>query len=547
MTLVLVAAAAWLVWLTRGTTLWFDEWVWAIGRRDWTAHAFLAPHNGHLSLVPVAVYKLLFATLGITHSAPYRVLGVGAHLLCVLGLYLYGAPRTGRFTAALGALVLLFLGAAWQDILWPFQIGFLTSLWAGVFALLALDRRDRAGDVAACLLLAISLASSGLGLVFVVGLAVDLCAGRRRSAAWIVVAPLALYVIWWVAYQDTGTTIDNVWAIPVYAADSVAAALSALTGLTKGVPADDGTALGWGRPLAVVALAGLAWWLPRLRPPRPRLLAVLAMPLAFWALTGLARAHVNPPTESRYVYVGALLVLLLVAELAAGRRLPAALRPLAAAVVIVVIVSGLGSLRDAGTFLRGQSLITRADLAAAELAPARPGAVLQHLPGYPLVVIPVAAYLDAARDLGSPAATQAELATAPEDVREKADAELIQLRRVAVTPGDVAPAGAAPNLEVQQGGTAAPSGSCVAFTPAAAGATTPALELELPPTGLRITAAGAPATVRVRRFGSAFAAPPVSRVAAGATGSLKIAADRSPAPWHVRVEPGGRVRACTLG
>jgi hypothetical protein len=53
--------------------------------------------------------------------------------------------------------------------------------------------------------------------------------------------------------------------------------------------------------------------------------------------------------------------------------------------------------------------------------------------------------------------------------------------------------------------------------------------------------------VRVRRFGSAFAAPPVSRVAAGATGSLKIAADRSPAPWHVRVEPGGRVRACTLG
>ena len=92
--LVLGIAGAWLMYETRGTTLWFDEWLWALEYRD-GLHTFIAPHNGHPTLVPFAIYRLLFATVGIDHSAPYRAIGIAGHLLVVALLYVYSARRAG--------------------------------------------------------------------------------------------------------------------------------------------------------------------------------------------------------------------------------------------------------------------------------------------------------------------------------------------------------------------------------------------------------------------------------------------------------------------
>src|SRR5438045_469852 len=81
------------------------------------------------------------------------------------------------------------------------------SRGAGVGALLALDRRDRAGDVAASLLLALSLASSGVGIPVALGVIVDVLGRRGRSRElWILAAPLILYGIWWLAYQTSQTS-----------------------------------------------------------------------------------------------------------------------------------------------------------------------------------------------------------------------------------------------------------------------------------------------------------------------------------------------------
>ena len=74
---------------------------------------------------------------------------------------------------------------AWQNILWPFQVGWLLSLAAGLGALLALDRGDRRGEAAACALVALSLASSGIGVAIAAGVLVDVL-WRRPRAAWIV-------------------------------------------------------------------------------------------------------------------------------------------------------------------------------------------------------------------------------------------------------------------------------------------------------------------------------------------------------------------------
>ena len=138
-----------------------------MNRRDWTVGTFLEPHNEHLSLVPVAVYKLLFVTVGIDDYAPYRTAVLLVHVLCVALLFLLVRRRVGDLLGAIVVLPILFLGTAWQDLLWPFQIGYLASVAAGLGMLLALERRDRAGDIVASVLIAVALASSSIGLPFV--------------------------------------------------------------------------------------------------------------------------------------------------------------------------------------------------------------------------------------------------------------------------------------------------------------------------------------------------------------------------------------------
>src|SRR5215211_7153026 len=176
----LAVAAVFLLHETRGTTLWFDEWTWALTRRGSGVDTFLKPHQGHLSLVGVVIYKVLFATAGIDHSAPYRALVTAAHLGCVALLFVYASRRVGGLLALLAAALMIFFGPGWPDILWPFQISWLISLGAGLGALLMLDRRDRTGDLGACALLALSLASASVGVAIALGMAVELAWGRRH-------------------------------------------------------------------------------------------------------------------------------------------------------------------------------------------------------------------------------------------------------------------------------------------------------------------------------------------------------------------------------
>lgn len=521
----LTAGAALVLYLTRGTTLWFDEWTWALERRGGSLGTFLEPHNGHFSLVPVVLYKLLFATAGLDHYLPYRVMIAAAHVLCVGLVFVYAARRIGRPAALIPAAMLLTLGPAWQDFLWPFQIGWLLSLACGVGALLLLDRGDRRGSIGAALLLAIALASSGVGIPVAAGVLLEVLLTRRREA-WIAVAPLALYGIWWVVYQDTTILARNVYLVPRFAADAAAGALGALSGLTQvgiganGVIADAGATYPWGRPLAVAATALAVWRLATLRPFPARVVTLLAIPLAFWLLTGLQRAHVGSADASRYLYVGALFVLLLAVELVRGLALPRWVVAATAVVAAFAVLGNLGELRTGAGYLRAQAPIARGDLTALELARASlpPGYVAKHFPGTPFLAIPAAEYLAASKH-DSPAYSASALPHAPETARIAADVELAAIHDVKVRPaGDAR-------------GT-----SCVRPRGAA--------ELTLPAGGLLIKPGDGPVKVSLRRFASRFEAAPLATVTS--PGVLQIDPDRAPQPWHVRLAPAARVEACSL-
>ena len=108
--LLLVAVGAWLMYETRGTTLWFDEWIWALEYRDNSVGDLIRPHNGHPTLVPVLIYRLLFATVGIDGSAAYRAVGIAGHLLVVAVLFAYALRRAGAGVALVAAVLILLPG-----------------------------------------------------------------------------------------------------------------------------------------------------------------------------------------------------------------------------------------------------------------------------------------------------------------------------------------------------------------------------------------------------------------------------------------------------
>src|SRR4051794_3511224 len=126
-----VAATVLALRLGRSTSFYFDDWTFIQDRRAWDLDALLAPHNEHLSLVPVLVYKLLFEIAGIESYTPYRVIGLLVHALVVVLLFLYARRRVGDLAALAAAAVVAVLGQAWPDVLWPFPIGFPRSLGGG--------------------------------------------------------------------------------------------------------------------------------------------------------------------------------------------------------------------------------------------------------------------------------------------------------------------------------------------------------------------------------------------------------------------------------
>jgi hypothetical protein len=549
--LVLAAAAVFLFHETRGTTFWIDEWDWALNRRANDLETFLRPHNEHLSIVPLAIYKVLFATAGLDNNVPFRFVLIASHLACVAVLFVYASRRVGGVLALLAATVMLFLGPAWQEFLHPFQISWLIPLATAIGALLMLDRRDRGGDLAACALIALALASSGLGLVIAIGIVVELLWRRRPLRdLWIVAVPLAPYAVWWLAYQEADFIRHHVVLIPGFAADAAAGAMSALTGLTGGPLGDTTITYGWGRPLAVAAVVVLVWRLVRLGHIPPRVAGLLAMVLAFWVFTALRRVQISSPVESRYLYVSALFVLLIAIELAQGVSLSRRAQTLIAVAAAAIVVGNFGELRDGGRFLRAQAESARAVAGAMELA--RPVLADDHMatnfPGFPFLQIRAGAYLAAVEEDGSPASEPAEIAAAIEDARLAADAELVAIHGVALRPSAPGPgAGTAPTVDAATGGIVIERGGCVTFRPddVRAANIVPELQVTLPAGGLVLTTGDGAATTSVRRFAATFPRDPQQRLAARASATLRIRPDLATQPWHLRVVPGARVTACS--
>lgn len=483
----------------------------------------LAPFNGHLAAGGRFIYDLVFAIFGAHYTVLVLINALG--ICASAGLFfVFARRRLGDLAALAPCLLLLFLGIAREQFLWPFDLHSSLALAGGLGAVLCLQREDRRGDVFACLLLTAAAATIEVGLAFIVGAALLIAFGRERlRRAWIVVVPLVLYAAWWIwasRFDQSETELSNIVQAPKTVFDELAIVLGSLTGTNPIHPdsfATEVTVLGG--VLAVAAVVALAIRIARGGVPRT-LWVWLAVAATYWAL--LATGD-RPPQSTRYLFVSAVLVLLIAAECF---RRPLSNRVGAALVVLALLplpanVEAMLTGKEMNV-LRTDIPKSRAEFAMLELARDRvdPAYVASADPwvaeagGGLYLSIPAGAYLQSAETNGSIAYDLAELRRAPEEVRRIADAALAGAFGLKLVPAAAPARGYACR-------SAPPLGNRPAVVPLHSGTDY-----------LLVRGAGTP-LIGLRRFAGGGSGVPIAKLRPGGWVTLQLPPDAAPEPWHL--------------
>lgn len=536
------ASACLLLYLGSKLTFLLDDWEFLLYRRDFDAAAILNPHGEHIVVLPVLIYKALLATVGMGSALPYRVVSTALFLASAALLFVYLRRRVGDWPALAATAIVLFLGAAWEDLLWPFQMTYFGSVAAGLGALLALEREDRRGEAVACALLVVSILFSSLGLSFAIGAAVHvLLLAERRRRLYVFLVPLAVYALWWLGWGHTAEStlsLDNVARTPLYVLNGFASAVGAALGLANygltGVHR-----LAWARPIAVVLVFLAAWRLYRLGRVPHWFWVVLATAGSFWIFAGFNQMPGREPDASRYQYVGVIFVFMLAAEvlrpeLERGLRLG------------VKVLAAIGVVTAFSLACNAQSLISawdetyhpisrleKAGLGALDLTSAtvEPGFVLsEEVVDTGFVNVDAGAYLSAREEYGSPGYSEAEIVASPDSVRYAADKVIYAALGMELEPlpASAVAAAAAGCETVRSDGTGSPL-------------------LSLPPDGAVIRAGSQPIErIEVSRFASGPAPILIDGLGSGESGRLEIPDDDATTRWKLRLQSAGPARVCGL-
>jgi hypothetical protein len=538
-----------------GTTFTGDEWgiLFRLADRPLADAVFDPPAGKYLLVLPTLVYAALSELFGTDSYLPYRVVGM---VLVVLAAVLYlefARRRTGHALALGGAIVLMFFGAASDVVAIPGRIPSQIAMCAGLGMFLGLDRQDPRGDVVACLLCAVAVTSHPVGLAFLaagfVRVALDEPA-RRWARSWVVLIPLALYGLWYVTLYDPIETPRPSFAEAVsFGWEGFVAVCGALAGVFRTPWTVDVDFLNaWSTLLAIGFLALGAVAVARTRRVTPGLLAVvvaLGIDLIAPAI-GPGLNVFRQPIAPRYLYPGAIFVLLVAAEVVRARPLDSRFRPLAVIACVLVFASAMYSnvayMVDRTDSLTAAADTTRAGLGALELAREDEGGLAATVSPEESVQVmsflgsPIApgpdelprvgpAYFAITDEFGSPASTRTELERAAPDLKQHADVVLATALAV--------------ELEPERRGTPRPaSRSCARLDP----------DAELPPGRVTIESVdrGRPELALGR-----LAIQPAYRLrwpSGARAASLRLpTAGLGELAWRLRAAAGSGATACSLG
>jgi hypothetical protein len=542
-----VVAAALIFWLERGLTYGWDEFVWLeIAGLAPDLQALFHPYGGHLIIFPYLIWRGMLELFGASFTAFAIVQVAGLSLLATV-LYVYAKRRLGPILALAPAVAMLFLGSAWAVLLEPMiGIQFLAALLPGLAAIVMLERGDRLGDVAACGLLCLALAGFSEAVPFLLGAAVAVFLSPRwKRRIWVVAVPTIVYGVWrlWAAkYEPTGILASNILFLPAYFADALAVFASTIFG--------QATLLGSG-PWSSIRLAGFdisylsagvvftvaeilaigfAVWLMRRRGPIPRTLwPPLVIMIAFWIELGVVLVPGRTVSEPRYLYAGALTLLLVVVEMLRGVKTTRVTVAVAIALTGAAVVGNLARFHEGRQTLDAIQKEARADMAVIELAGKNGDeAFTPNLAAPDLVPgaldLNVGPWLQVVERYGSSADSIPQLRSQDEGVREQADAVAVKLLHLHLSAA-----------------SAAEAHGCRRVT---GGSRATAIVL---PRGGAVITPNRDSEVLVRRWADEFAVAKLGEAQGGRAVAIKIPADASTVPWRISLSAGGPVEVCALG
>jgi hypothetical protein len=392
------------LYLGRRFDFYYDEWSWLLNSPKWTLSDYFKPHNEHWSTLPRLIYKLILAIGGAHSYLPFLATLLALHGLVVVLLFYVIRRRSGDVLALAGAMMLVLLGRGWEDLLWAFQIGFVGSVAFGLLALLLVDR-PAAGAVSAVfasVALLASIMSSGIGLFFWLLVGVDLALSpSRRRLLGVLLLPGVAYVIWQIGPGRTGLSshrfpfsMEAVVQLVGYVPSGVG---SAMAGLFSFGDAERLLAFG-----AVTALLAVQFWRCGVR---GSWIAPAVAVVAEYAVIGLVRAQYGnlQATAPRYIYVGAIFLVLLLTAIARDLPRTGVVMGLLAVMVISVVGHDVVVLRAAAHARNAIFSVQDSELESVYAVQNSPGldrsAVIDPvlMPG-----VTVKAYLDNRALLGSP-------------------------------------------------------------------------------------------------------------------------------------------------
>ncbi len=581
----MVAAAIVLLYESRGQTVRGDELGYAarLASEPFGHAIFHSPPNKYFVAVPLLLYDAMFNLFGLAEDVPYRLVVTALVLLCGGLFFVLARRRVGALLALPPTVLLLFFGSGWETLITAIRIPSLIALSCGLGALIALERRDRGGDVGAAALLTASVASHPIGLSFLAAggvLVIARPSPQRWSSLWLLAIPAAVFGAWWLFLRSPTTESF----IPTHPIDVVRFTIDSWTSITAHV---SGLAGVLGEPTFDQAIAQIVAALLFAGVIAAAAIWRRRAPSSFWAaLTALAvlmaSTRLSPggglrsPEEVRYLYPEGVLFLLVVVELAALVRPRVWAAVALTAVVLLGLAYNLGQMRDGGGFAREKSQEALGQYSAYEIA----GPALD--PGFkPDEFAPTAGqYVQAASSYGSVADSPATLQSAPPVERQNADAALAGSLEVAVKETRQPPAaGPTPKMVRALSGRAAARQGCLLLRPpgpagAASGSAvplipdpSPQLKLKralrgLPPTPTQtavelaeLTAPSGGLQLRAPEISNTavlvgrFAEPPgaqLRRPRHGRVGVLRLPASGLALPWRVTVASNDPVTVCGL-
>jgi hypothetical protein len=314
-----VSSGAVLFFLGRSLTFWFDDWDFVtFSGSGWD---YFRPHNEHLIPLPLALFRATFAIVGLRSYLPYLVELITMHLVTVTAAFVLMRRRIGPAWAAFLSIPLLFLGVGSENLYWAFQVTFVGSVLFGLWALVFVETGGRRSAAIASLLLFGSLMCSGVGLFFVVAvfgrtfLDVEL-----RSRVLAVVPSVAAYAAWYVALGRAAVGDQGSIADPLSLARFVARGLGHSTEAMVGLDLlPGGVVLGSVVFIALVVTTVVG----HLRGHKLALAGgCLLASVAMYVIVGLVRADLDDSyeTRSRYTYVAAFFLVLVLVDLLADRQ-----------------------------------------------------------------------------------------------------------------------------------------------------------------------------------------------------------------------------------